>query len=607
MKQLYTIALGILGLPLMAQQVHHAPWPPLPQEKHTGGMGSPVLNNASGVLKGTSYFSENFDGGLNGWTVNTPVGTVNWDITSTGPGPTTSTYPVPPLNSSTPGGWAIVDDDYLGTSGVSSETWLVSPVIDLSLAPTNLKVEFEQYFQEWQTDHCYVGVTTDGGGSWNEVEINEGVGRDGRPNPELVDVNISPWVANDPANVQLRFRYVSTWDYGWQIDNVVIKDLPANDMALTYTKQTSFDFGNTGLENIEYSIYPIEQIREMQLHGGLKNKGYLPQTGAVVNAVVTGPNGQELSTMTNGVDYAPAVADTVVIDGYVPSGDIGDYSIALSVVQNETDDVPSNNTMTSTFAVSQYEWAQDDGICMSTQAQGPNNEQDQYELGNYFDVVQQGSQIEGVKVALHESTTPGALIYGVLCDIDLGYIALTDDHEVQANELNPIGGSNFITLPFAEPLDLDAGTAYCVMVGYYGGAEDMVFCTSGISDPQVSIIRYPASDEQFFVTKTPMVRALLGGVIGIDEPAGPITGAVRIWPNPATDASTIAFTLQQSADVSVRLMDALGRVVRDQKLGRMPIGRSTHQLDMNALAPGLYTYLLLADGQRRTGHVSVIR
>ena len=48
------------------------------------------------MAKGASYFTEDFDNGLNGWTVNTIAGSVDWEVTSTGPGPTSSTYPCLP-------------------------------------------------------------------------------------------------------------------------------------------------------------------------------------------------------------------------------------------------------------------------------------------------------------------------------------------------------------------------------------------------------------------------------------------------------------------------------------------------------------------------------
>lgn len=211
-----------------------------------------------GAPKGASYYTESFDSSLNGWTVVSGVGNVDWAWTNTGPGPTSSTYPVPVLNTSTPSGWAIFDDDFLGQSGVLSESSIVSPVIDLSAAPANLKLEFDQFFQEFSDPDVdtYVGISTDGGTTWNEAALNNGVGRDGRPNPELVDVNISSWVAANPANVQIRFRYRATWDYGWQVDNIAINELPANDMALLEAYKTGFSFGNTGVADMDYSDLP---------------------------------------------------------------------------------------------------------------------------------------------------------------------------------------------------------------------------------------------------------------------------------------------------------------------------------------------------------------
>ncbi len=597
MKALSTLALAALVLPAMAQI--RTELPAHPEGKHTG---SPILHRTNtGAPKGGAYYAEDFDSGLGGWTVNTPVGNVDWEHTSTGPGPTTSTYPVPVLNTSTPAGWVIVDDDFQGVAGLSTETWLVSPIIDLSAAPQYLKVEFDQYFQEWQEDHTYVGVSTDGGVTWNEVEINEGVGRDGRPNPELVDVDISAWVANNPDSVQLRFRYTSVWDYGWQIDNVAIRDLPAHDMALLRTKQTGFDFANNGLANIEYSIYPVQQLREMQLGGTVKNKGWQDQTNVTFITTVNGPNVSEFNAGTTPASFLVGETAEPVVNGFTPSGDIGEYTIIYTVEQDSTDELPANNTDTAYFAVSEYTWAQDDGACDGVQVQGPSNQFDQFEVGNFFDVAQVGSELEGIQVALGDGTSVGTLIYGIVYDSNLDYIDQTDDIEVQPSDLTSQGGANFITLPFINPVQLNNGEAYCVMVGCYGGAEVVEVCTSGISVPQVSILRYPNSAENFFVTRTPMVRALLGGVVGIQESTSVFDGAISAWPNPFNGTVRFGFELSASADVTLSVHDVSGRIVAREGLGRTAAGAQLHTLDLGHLAPGSYTYVLEADGTRRTG------
>ena len=609
MKYRYaTCALLLTSLGLSAQQILVTPRPPHMGEKHSGNAIAPSKGDV-GTLKGSTYYTETFDANLNGWTIVSGIGNLDWAWTNTGPGPTSSTYPVPVLNTSTPSGWAIIDDDYLGQAGIQSESSLVSPVIDLSSAPPNLKVEFDQYFQEFSDPdvETWVGVSTDGGLTWDEVIINEGVGRDGRPNPELMDVNISSWVAVNPSNVQLRFRYLATWDYGWQVDNITITDLANNDMALLENYPTDFNFGSTGLYNIEYSEYPLEQAREVIPGGRTKNKGFLDQTSVSLGIAVTGPGGTTNLSSTP-YDATPGQIDSVRTGGYTPSA-LGTYTFDYTVAQNETDELPLNNTGTSRFDVVECVWAQDDGELESTVEAAGANEEEQVELGNYFDVANAGSTIYGIAVAIEESTAPGTLIYGIVRDIDDSQIGGTaDDYEVQASDLSGTGESNWIVLELEDPIPLDAGTAYLVAVGSYGGADQVHFGTSGNSAAQVSLINYPniAAPTFFYVTKTPMVRALLSETcmgVGINE-ANADLGTVSAWPNPFAQDAHIAFQLANANSVSLEVRDMTGRVVLAEDLGKLGAGQHEHIIHGDALASGAYTWTLAADGIRRSGVIA---
>ncbi len=603
----YALTFLLVATQAMAQRTHE-PLPAHPDDRHAGTAPAPKV--PKGMPKGSSYYTETFDTGLNGWTVQTTQGSLAWAWTNTGPGPTSSTYPVPVLNTSTPDGWAIIDDDLLGQPGVLAESSLISPVIDLSAAPANLRLEFDQYFQEFGNPgvESWFGVSTDNGATWNEVHLNIGVGRDGRPNPELMDVNISSWVAGNPANVQLRFRYLATWDYGWQVDNITIVDLPDNDMALTQAHKTGFDFANTGLANIDYSIYPVEQLREMLLHAKVKNKGYLTQTNVTLNASVDGPGGSEFTGSSSTVaSSAPDQVDSLAVEGFSPSGAPGVYTVTFDLTQDASDGNPSNNTRTETFEVDECLWAHDDGVAQQLQTAAPDNALEQMELGNFFDVANDGSFLYGIDVALHEDMMPGTIIYGIVRDENLDQVAVTDDYEVTAADLNAIGGSLFITLILPDPLELVQGNAYCVMVGGYGGSDQLVVCTSGISDAQVSILHYPqvATPNAFYVTKTPMVRAVLSAAcagVGIAENPAALTGA-RAWPNPFSTAMDLRFELTSGTDVTLELRDATGRLVRREGLGRRTSGTHQVRIDGEGLADGLYAWTIIAGSDRRSGTV----
>lgn len=573
----------------------------LPHVQHKDGYRVPPILMPHGGDRGDAFYQETFDSDLNGWTVETTDGAVDWKWTDSGPGPTSSTYPVPVLNTSTPSGWAIIDDDFEGTPGVATNSALISPVIDLSSAPANLKVEFDQYFQEFQQDRTFVGVSTDGGATWEEVEINIGVGRDGRPNPELMDVDISAWVAADPSNVQLRFRYESVWDYGWQVDNIAIRELPANDMALLRTANTAFDFTTTAFSFMDYSIYPESQLASLDPSAVMRNKGSDTQTGVQLEFTVDGPGGQEVNTASTPASFSPGEEVSVDIAPFTPSGALGDYTLTYRAVQDQADELPDNNVTVSRIAVSSNVFAHDDGTVENFQVQAPGNENEGFEVGSYF-VLSSATFLTAIQVAIHEDTPAGGSVYGAV------YLPAANDAEhpdllelsntvtIAEEDLNPIGGSTFITIPFPTPVLLDADQPYLVMAGSFDGPENIHFATSGTSAPQVSNIHYPtlATDFQFFITRTPMVRMVIASDVSVNELQEDGIGLGAFEPNPATERTRIPFSLSSASDALLHLQDASGRVVLVRDLGRLPAGEHQALLDVEALAPGVYTCLLQA-------------
>jgi hypothetical protein len=574
----------------------------------------PARASGPGTLeRGVAFYMETFDSDLNGWTIQTDIGQVDWHWTDTGPGPTTSTYPVPPLN--TEGGWAIIDDDFEGVSGQSSNASLISPVIDLSNVGTPyLKVEFDQYFQEFQLDTTFVGVSTDGGATWEEVLINESVGRDGRPNPELVDVDITALVAPDPSNVMIRFRYVGTWDYGWQVDNIAIRELPANDMAILRASSTAFDFAVTGFENMAYSIYPQTQVNSMTPDAVLKNKGYLTQNNVVLSVDVEGPVGSELITTSSSFQFTPTSEGSVDAETFTPSGVVGDYTMTFLVGQTETDEVPENNVVVNTFKVSDNVYGHDDGATQSAIGPGVDNENDAYEVGHHFMMVQD-NMLTGIQVAIHESTPVGAAVHGALYNPDNSagqhpsLMELTDDHIVTEADLNGPGDANFITMLFDNPIPVYANETYLVMAGTFDGSEGVRYAYSGSSEAQISIIHYPdlPEDFEFYLTRTPMVRMLLTSTVGIESARTSSGMSIGNRPNPFSTSTTIDFTLPAPGPVTITVSDVAGKVVRTLGLGTRPAGPDQILFDGSGLAPGAYT-CTLRSGSLSTGHrITLVR
>lgn len=607
MERLYAWPLGLITLCATAQS--HVVLPLHPLEKH--GYHQPCVKGERGVPKGSAFYTENFDTDLNGWTATSDAGTVVWHWTNTGPGPTSSQYPVPPMNTTS--GWAMFDDDYEGETGQFNESSLVSPVIDLSSAPVNLRLSFDQYYQVYDEDlvDVWVGVSTDDGANWDDLLINDGVGRDGRPNPEAVDVNISDLVAANPSNVRIRFRYAATWDYGWQVDNIAIDELPENDMALLSAFTTAFDFASTASDAQPYTIYPFAHLVTLEATSKAKNKGYMAQTGVVSTMNITGPNGDDFTSATTATDIDPGLEYTDLFEPFEPNGQLGAYQAEFTITQNETDQIPENNSLTRNFSVSANTYALDNGVVDNFQRQAPDNLAENFEVGNKFQ-FQVDDQITAVQVALYAGSAIGGLIYGAVYDLAADNTShpslrgdFTTEHTIEATDLNDIGGTTFVTMQFVNPIDVFQTDVVQVMAGTFQASDSIRFATSGFVPSQIALIHYPnlESNMEFTITKTPMVRAVLAsGPIGIAEQDG-LVSVVQAGPNPFTDACDLRFELARASEVRVELHDATGREVLAQDLGSLAPGQQRYRLNGTGMGEGIYLYSVIINGVRHTGKV----
>jgi hypothetical protein len=423
------------------------------------------------------------------------------------------------------------------------------------------------------------------------------------PTLKVMDIDVSEWVAGDPTNVQIRFRYVSEWDYGWQIDNVAIRELPENDMAVLNAKRTVFDFDEYGREFLPYTIYPVGQLQELGFNATLRNKGYATQTNVSLNVTVEGPDGQVFDGSSTPYTAQAGTTSTVYLSPFQLPETTGEYTVTFSAGQDQEDDAPENNSETQTFSISENIYALDEGACNNVLNQGPDNENDTFEVGHYFEFPN-STTITAVQVAVHESTDPGALLYAIVySDIGVGtttVVAESDEYEVQAEDLNPLGGSTFITIPLTSPLQVQSGSLLVVMAGFYGSDDEIGFCTSGILPSQISIIRYPnTSDPNFTVSRAPMVRPVLDGELGMAE-TGAGTNGFDAWPNPFHDMLDLRMDMEHDGRVMLELRDMTGRLVRSEDLGRRPAGEWRWTLDLGGLAEGLYTCTVLTEGQRYT-------
>jgi len=89
--------------------------------------------------------------------------------------------------------------------------------------------------------------------------------------------------------------------------------------------------------------------------------------------------------------------------------------------------------------------------------------------------------------------------------------------------------------------------------------------------------------------------------------ASGVTALRAVYPNPAARTATVEATLARAGDLSVRVVDLLGREV--MVLASGPAGAGTHRLvlDARSLPSGVYAVVMAADGFRATQRLVVAR
>ena len=95
-----------------------------------------------------------------------------------------------------------------------------------------------------------------------------------------------------------------------------------------------------------------------------------------------------------------------------------------------------------------------------------------------------------------------------------------------------------------------------------------------------------------------------------DEPGGstPEPFALRtVYPNPARTTATATFTLDRPQEITLELVDVLGRVVLQGELGPQTAGSREARLDLGGLRAGLYVLRLRGDENEATRRFVVLR
>lgn len=532
------------------------------------------------------------------WLIDNSAGNnANWEISYT---PTFWWSGSAPLASSSGGNAASFNSDAFAQAAnqVENNAWIQSTPFGCSNFAT-VAVTFQQFFNKW-TGRTFIQVSSDAGQTWVDYEVNSDMeNNDETPNPEEITVDITATAAFQ-QEIVIRFLYLSNaisdggtdntagdgWDYGWIIDDVVIAELPDNDVALTGAWHSNI------IDEYEYAMVPVSQSREMVPSVVIANEGAMSQS-LVVTANVS-YDGALVDQYTETVSIPYGSEDTVVFNtGFVPMN-IGEYSVTFSVPFDQ--DTSNNTSVASSLFVNDNIMAHDYGSA-SVFGWDPNatNQEiagfanEPHGWGNIY-VPEADEAIYGINVNFAVGTTPGLLVLARVYRFDniggiQGNLQLVAEqtYNVQNSDI----GTGATTIVFPQPQMLVGGSGYIVEVfkvdatangealfigGSDGSSEDDDYSTVGYGEYGQSGVNY-YTNWGF----APFVRANFNQVLNAEESS---YQGITIYPNPSNGIVTIEN--QENLHSAITLTNLEGREILETS---MNISKT---LDLSNNAAGIY-------------------
>jgi len=537
--------------------------------------------------KGVVIWSNDFSNG-NDWTYdNTSVPFLDWTITNNA-----DTIPVttlsPAVFTSVNNGFAFIDSDAQGESGVQNSNMTYSGTIDCS-AYSNVSIVFEQSYRTY-LDTRIIRISNDGGTTWTDFVVTDGSEPTAQnsPNPDVYSINISS-VAGGQANVKVQINYQGNWGWYWAIDDMKIIETDQYDLKL---QTTSFGTDGAFGARLAYFQVPNAQVAPINFGGVLKNIGVQDLTDAGFTATINGT----YSGNGGPINLAAATTDTVWCSNtFTPASSNANYSVAVGATTAQTEPDVSNNTLPNiNISVNDYVYARDNGQILG----GISNSGQGYEVGHIFDMFQSAT-IYGIDAVINASSEPGAEIFVKLYSIDPATGDFIFEDESAPYIVTPADLGQKISLPLSNPVLLNANEAYLAMVGSYGDGgttNDLVTASSGSATPQTTFYYDYTDQTWYYTTSNVMVRMNFDpSLANIDEVQDL---SFSMYPNPTKDVINVLSTFSEG---NLAIIAMTGKLLIAQN-----ITSTLNSIDASELKDGVY-YLTMSNGDKTTTKKLVIQ
>jgi hypothetical protein len=496
------------------------------------------------------------------------------------------------------------------------QTYFETNDIDFSEVD-NALISWYQYYRFNNNRQLMFDISTDQGETWTNYVVNQ----PGVPNntasafDHFVEINISEVVGNEST---VRFRW--GWDarvYFWLLDDIMITEPLENDLVLTKANYNSSNFWVSGVTSLnheffrglEYGGFHESQTREIELSAEVSNVGINTQEETQLIVNILGPNGFVATELSATVSIEPNQTDTIRVNWTIPSTP-GEYTINYTLVSENPDENPANNSATREFFVDAEYYARDNGIAIGTYTSTANDASPSgdYRIGNIY-AFENNVTLYGIAVYLAGTSDVDASFSMELWERFEGnsreFVESTQEVFSSVEMLD-----NWVILYFDDPIELEGGSTYETYLVYFeslNGGKKIYVRTAQPAISQTSrVVRPPEATSGVVISATPKIRPLhVETPVNIEEISLSQGILLQTYPNPANNNAFIEYSLGKQSNIELNVYNMSGQKVYFENLGSQAEGKYQYQLNTAKFENGVYMISLSVDNYRHVKKIII--
>lgn len=478
-------------------------------------------------------------------------------------------------------------------------------LIDLTGVPAP-HLEFEQYGARFITVQS-VEISTDGGANWFQAALNDDApltanGGSAYARPETKRFNLVPTLqaaGGSLANVQVRLFWdgdmnganINYIDYGWFVDNIRIVEGEEYESEIRNATYRWGVNGNVWAPGLSYHQIPLHQVSEVEFSAEIFNNGSLLATGSNVVANISGTETWTANSPSR--DIGPSMVDSFVVSStFLPTAGFGTYNIEILADQTNIDADSTNDSFITSFEIGESVYARDNGIAEGGIGNFASNAGQPFSIGNTMEVFADGIVTDMEIVLTDDSTNIGQVMFGTIYRAEAGayvQVAVTENYTITANDI--LGAPVKIPMRNGVAFDVSAGDDLLVMGAHFGGTDPVRFASAQkVEERTVLGVR---SDNSLGFLGDPnivMVRLIMPWNVSVEESENSVINVAQNVPNPFSNNTLINYTLTETANVSLTVVDLAGKVVATYNEGTRGAGEHNITVGANQLSDGVYFY-----------------